>query len=49
MEYRITSIKLREELWQAMKVYAAEHNTTMKDIIDQAVSHYLNEHTWRED
>lgn len=42
-EWVKTSICLRKQLRQELKTYAATHDTTIQQVIDEALTAYLND------
>ena len=40
-EYIVTSFRLKKSTRQAAKVYAAEHDTTLQEVIDKALKKFL--------
>ena len=43
MSARLTVVFENEALYRRVKVYAAEHNLTMKDLIESALEKYIGE------
>ena len=40
--YVVTSIRIKKNIRQRTKVYAAEHNTTVQEIIERALEAFLD-------
>lgn len=41
-EFVVTSIRLKKSTRQAAKVYAAEHDTTLQCVVDEALKKFLD-------
>lgn len=42
--YAVTSIRIRRSVRQDVKVYAARHDTTVQEVIEEALIEYLRTH-----